>query len=74
MYSLVCFELGEYETAKKSFETGLKLLKKGKESTVLNRWIRKCDIEINGKSEDVSLFLCTDMALLFVLQMRGFRF
>jgi hypothetical protein len=43
--------LGEYETAKKSFETGLKLLKQGKDAAVLNRWIRKCDIEINGEAE-----------------------
>ena len=46
---LVCFELEEFETAKKSFEAALQLLSKTKDSSLLDRWIRKCDIEISGE-------------------------
>lgn len=48
-YRLVCFELEEFETAKKSFEAALQLLNKTKDNSLLKRWIRKCDIEITGE-------------------------
>ena len=52
---LACFELGEYETAKKAFETGKeKRTKVGKDVTAYTRAIRKCDIELEETSEQMS--------------------
>jgi hypothetical protein len=46
---LACFELEEYETAKKSFEIGMSLHSAAeKDISVYARWIRKCDAEIEG--------------------------
>ena len=45
---LACFELGEYETAKRAFETGKRLRSEaGKDVTVYARNIRKCDTELS---------------------------
>ena len=49
LYRLVCFELEEFETAKKSFQICVGLQKKTKDATLIERWIRKCDLEIAGK-------------------------
>mmetsp|Transcript_29205 Transcript_29205/g.27974 ORF Transcript_29205/g.27974 Transcript_29205/m.27974 type:complete len:397 (-) Transcript_29205:216-1406(-) len=50
---LVCFELEEFETSRKSFETAL--LSKCSEKNVLicNRWIRKCDVEIQELDKEI---------------------
>ncbi len=49
---LACFELGEYETAKKALETGKELrAKAGKDVTVYGRAIRKCDVELSASEE-----------------------
>lgn len=44
-----CFELEEFETAKKAFEQGCRLCEQsGKDTTVYARYIRKCNAEIAG--------------------------
>ena len=46
---LACFELGEYETAKKALEAGKELrAKAGKDVTAYDRAIRKCDVELSA--------------------------
>ena len=53
---LACFELGEYETAKKAFEIGKeKRTKAGKDVTAYTRAIRKCDIELEETPEQMSI-------------------
>ena len=52
---LACFELGEYETAKKAFEIGKeKRTQAGKDVTAYTRAIRKCDIELEETPEQLS--------------------
>lgn len=48
---LACFELEEYETAKASFQRGEELRSRiaGKDLTVYQRWIRKCNSELISK-------------------------
>ena len=52
------FELGEFESAKKTLETGLQLRKnKNKETINYERIIRKCNLELEGWSYIYILFL-----------------
>ena len=49
LFSIACFELEEYETAKRSFSTGFNIRKKmNKDTTLYSRWIRKCDAELES--------------------------
>lgn len=47
LYRVACFELGEYEMAKKSLEKGQSMkLESGKEALWYRRMLRKCDLEL----------------------------
>jgi suppressor of G2 allele of SKP1 len=50
---LICFELEEFETARKSFETALLSKSSEKNVTIYNRWIRKCDVEIQELDKEI---------------------
>lgn len=53
---LICFELEEYESSKNAFLEGEKLrTTAGKDTTLYQRWIRKCDaeLEVSQITEDL---------------------
>ena len=66
--SLVCFELEEFETAQKSFETSLTFQKSTQDPSVAvyNRWIRKCEIEIKGIFNFFSFLFISPADFLFL--------
>jgi len=51
-----CFELEEYESALKSFEQGKQLCNTiNKDTSIYDRWIRKCQIEIKISDSSISI-------------------
>ena len=50
--SVALFELEEYESSKQSFERSVDLSQQQgkKDLSAQNRWIRKCETEIEGRS------------------------
>ena len=52
---IACFELDEFETAKKALETGLRIREKDdKDVASYNRALRKCESELKGQSMEIN--------------------
>ena len=66
---LACFELNEFEIAKRAFEIGCELRRaKKKDVIAYTRSIRKCDAELAGKSLIIySHIFYLSFPLLFLL-------
>ena len=51
---IACFELDEFETAKKALQSGLKLREEsGKDAALYSRALRKCEAELKGQAPEI---------------------
>jgi hypothetical protein len=49
LHRMLLFEMDEYESSRNNFELAMKLCaSKGKDISHYQRWIRKCDAELQG--------------------------